>query len=230
MRAAAIGAVRRPGRHARSEAPASACGCSRSTNPATVDPRRSTRCRHLSASSAPDGSAVLGWVSGDQEWSQSFAGGAWASAPRTTYKTTDTVFVDTRVVAHSAEQMTIFRDTNGRSGLRRIVETGAPRGGWSPRARNLQRLVGSSGLRMRTALAWQRGVGARVSECWRTPRAPALGRRGRFCGHAHESDRSVPSIAVGNEGTRSCCGSRDGRQSSLEIEPLIPNTGGATPP
>jgi hypothetical protein len=94
-------------------------------------------CGQISASAAPDDSAAAAWVVGKTEWSQSFAAGSWAPTERQTGEVFDAVIDDTRVFAHDAQQITIFRDTNGKSGYLRSLEQGAARDAWSPARQTL---------------------------------------------------------------------------------------------
>jgi Big-like domain-containing protein len=89
-------------------------------------------CNNLSASIARDGSAVVGWVLGNYEWSQSFTGDAWVAAERQTFDVGDNTFVSSQVFAHDAKHMTIFRNTAGYGGGWTEVEWGSMTGAWSP--------------------------------------------------------------------------------------------------
>lgn len=162
-------------------------------------------CDLISADIAPDGTAVVGWNSGDKGWSQSFAMGSWSAAERETYYNAATRIANASVFAHADEQMSIFTDVRGRSSWIGL-ETGAARGAWLPTYHSGQKYFGSA-TRSATAqdgsiamvTTTRKGVWVieyRSTEGWGTESVPLPGT------DEAEIDRTVASIARSPEGTR----------------------------
>jgi hypothetical protein len=91
-------------------------------------------CNFVSASIASDDSAVVGWASGDDEWSQSFEAGAWSATKRPTkgILNGDRTFLSSQVFAHEGQHMSLFRTSDGYGGKSAEIERGTVRGPWSP--------------------------------------------------------------------------------------------------
>jgi hypothetical protein len=167
--------------------------------------KRGTGCTHVSASIAPDGSAIASWGRDNAIWTQSFANGAWAASERQGPGYAGVSFVNTQVFAHDQGQLSIVLDVNAKGAPIRQFLGGPALGDWTP---DNQYYIGQLGSRAQAAFGTD-GAGLAT---WTYPdgvyvlsydaQAASWGADATILPgtEAGGANRGVPSVAVSPEG------------------------------
>jgi len=102
------------------------------SNPlAAFESNRSSDCSHVSASIAPDGSAIVSWAQFAAVRTQSFANGSWDASDRQGSGYSGVAFINAQAFAHDQQHITINLDVNARGQPIRQFLSGPARGDWS---------------------------------------------------------------------------------------------------
>jgi len=125
-------------------------------------------CTDLSASVASDGNAAVSWVAGNQDYSQTFVSGAWASAERmNTARGSSALYSSTVFVHDGATMTTMAMVGGGQNSL--VTEIGTMRGAWKPASQSFvlgsasSSITGSLDPRGSGFAVWSRNVGIETS-------------------------------------------------------------------